>query len=388
MKITDLANAYLADSKARGTLAKPTLKSYRHRLKCLCVFIGAEADLGELTPEKIKSHMLAVQAGTTQHGVRNSARSVHSHWSTVKSFCAWLVEFGHLPEPSPMPIGKFKLPRLPVPIRHRCSPMVVQALLAATQELPEKEAARARCVVHILCTTAIRRAELLNLRVKDISVSEGTLHVVFGKGGKSRTLYLPCSALEAVGAWLKVRASDAPHDFLLTSRGEVRRKMGEMGLYRLLSDLACRAGIEDGRDCLPHAMRRGTASRLLHAGYDIRAVQEVLGHSSLSITEMYVHSGGERLKALRELSSLSQGTAPPPPKADPAPIALPSAVAETAAASEVVLPSPASIVPQEPNLAHDVRSTARKASCAPRVPIWAQGKLLAEVRRAQKGAGA
>jgi site-specific recombinase XerD len=365
MNPMELVLACMADAH---TLSRNTRTCYKSHIRACLRWLGKDAELAQMTPANILAYIHSMEADQADGRKHAGAQSIRSHFAALAYFCRWLVETGHL-SANPMPDRKAaRLPRLKPPIRHSASFGMIAAMLKACDGMAPFARTRARCILFLLNSTAIRRQELLDLRINDVNPQEGYLRVLHGKGDRARTLYPASDALGAVAEWLAIRPK-ASHDYLFTLGGTARR-MGEDGLYHLLKDLALRAGIGDYRDVLPHAMRRGTATRLLQSGYDMRAVQEVLGHSSLVVTSIYLAAGPGRLKELAHLSSLSEGGPPPPMK--PAP------------AASIALPS-AFPAPQEPLPAPDVQSTARKASKAQRVPLWQQKGLLRDVARAQKG---
>lgn len=364
MKLLEAIAPCIEEARIARRLAVLTQKAYRWHCTIFCQFTGA-LDASDLTSEHICAHLRHLQMGKEDGGAGYAPRSIRAHWHALAFFCRWLTEEGHVAA-NPMPSREMvTLPKLRVPIRHTTSPDQVGRLLGAAAHLPPWYRERARVVVYLLATAAVRHGELLRLRVSHVSTTEGYLKVYHGKGDRGRTLYLPADAIEAVAKWLLVRP-EARHDRLLCQRDRIRA-LGNQGLRNLLRDLAKRAGIENSLDILPHAMRRGAACRLLENGFDIRAVSEVLGHSSMNTTQMYLSTSSDRLRQLAPLAGLGAPSEP----SDPLP---PREVVCRPRPKAMVRPS----LPAAPPVVFSTRA---------RIPLWEQQELLRRIQRQQKGAG-
>ncbi len=126
----------------------------------------------------------------------------------------------------------------------------------------------------------LRLLECVELRVKDVSFDRGELTIRDGKGGKDRVTMLPVS--------LKGPLADHPRFYFDRDTGERRRHhLHESVLQRAVKDAARAAGIS--RPATPHSLRHSFATHLLEAGYDIRTIQELLGHRDVSTTMIYTH---------------------------------------------------------------------------------------------------
>ncbi len=170
-------------------------------------------------------------------------------------------------------------------------------------EAPPRDDARAsplrvrdRALLEVLYGTGVRVGELASMNVTDCDFSERSVRVL-GKGGKERVVPLGKSSLDALEAYLPVRlgllarAKDGDADALWLSRSGTRLSV------RQVQNIVRRHGTAGaGRgDLHPHAMRHSCATHLLDAGADLRSIQELLGHSSLSTTQRYTHVSVDRL---------------------------------------------------------------------------------------------
>jgi site-specific recombinase XerD len=157
---------------------------------------------------------------------------------------------------------------------------------------------RDRVALELLYGTAVRRAELLALDVDDVSVEERTLRVERGKGGKGRVVPFGEPAAEILSKYLQwVRPEllrRTPRERALLLNG-ITGRLGCDGLADIVAAAAVAAGI--GRRVTPHALRHACATHMLENGADIRYLQELLGHASLTSTQVYTHVS---LRHLRE----------------------------------------------------------------------------------------
>jgi integrase/recombinase XerC len=155
---------------------------------------------------------------------------------------------------------------------------------------------RDHTVLEVLYSTGCRVSELVALDLADLDLGTGTARVT-GKGDKERNVFLGGSALAALREYLERRTGRAAGDadsaaaLFLNQRG---RRITDRGVRFILAGWLAQAGL--GKRVTPHTFRHSFATHLLDRGADIRAVQELLGHASLSTTQVYTHVGLERLK--------------------------------------------------------------------------------------------
>jgi integrase/recombinase XerC len=142
--------------------------------------------------------------------------------------------------------------------------------------------------------------ELVALDVRDVDLTRGEVRVQ-GKGGKERVVPLPAAARKALGAWLAPRRrpgvlGEPLFVALRARRGEAPRRLDARDVRRRLARRALAAGLADRVH--PHRLRHSYATHLLDMGADLRAIQELLGHASLSTTQKYTAVSAERLVAV------------------------------------------------------------------------------------------
>jgi integrase/recombinase XerD len=155
---------------------------------------------------------------------------------------------------------------------------------------------RDKAILEVLYATGIRVSELIKLRQQHIQPNPGIIRV-FGKGSKERLVPIGKSALRWIERYQKecrafLAERGAAQDALfLNARG---RPMTRMAIWNIVQEYAQRAGIR--KEVHPHTFRHSFATHLLEGGADLRAVQEMLGHSDISTTQIYTHIDREYLK--------------------------------------------------------------------------------------------
>jgi integrase/recombinase XerC len=159
-------------------------------------------------------------------------------------------------------------------------------------------------MAELLYGAGLRVGELVSLDVRDVDLALGEVRVQ-GKGGKERVVPLPEASRTALAAWLDPRRrpgvrSEPLFVALRARRGEAPRRLDVRDVRRRLARRALGAGLLDRVH--PHRLRHSYATHLLDMGADLRAIQELLGHASLSTTQKYTAVSAERLVAVYDRS--------------------------------------------------------------------------------------
>ncbi len=164
------------------------------------------------------------------------------------------------------------------------SPAEAEQLVAAVQSPLERTL--------ILCALylGLRVSELVCLRVADVDLEQGVVAVVGGKGDRDRNLPLAAKLKEPLGWWLCGRRAG----WVFPSPRFKDRHLSARWVQLRIKEAAQRAGL--AKRVTPHVLRHSFATNLLHKGADLREVQELLGHSSVAVTEIYTHVLPDRLR--------------------------------------------------------------------------------------------
>jgi integrase/recombinase XerC len=215
--------------------------------------------------------------------------------AAIRAFSAWL----HKTEKIPVDVAqRLKSPKtgrtLPkVVSRETLSDIFMKLQQSASPENPN--ALRDLLTIELLYASGCRVSELVGLNLEDVDYSRNILRVM-GKGAKQRMVPFGIPAREALANWIRVGRAQLVNEksgqaLLINSRGQ---RLGVRQVYALVAGLL--EGTPTGA-AGPHALRHSAATHLLDGGADLRAVQELLGHSSLGTTQIYTHVSVERLKA-------------------------------------------------------------------------------------------
>lgn len=202
------------------------------------------------------------------------------------------------------PLDKYKIKikkekRLPktIPVKDvsKLLDYMYENLNQATTSFANFQAVRDLCIIDLLLSTGMRIAEVSNLKLEDIISSERVL-LVHGKGKKQRLLYI--SSLETwnnLKVWLTIRKKlKVNHDYLFVNK--YHNTLSIYGIENIFTKYRDKSGISPS--ATPHYLRHTFATNLLANGADLRSVQELLGHSSISTTEIYTEVNTVRKKVV------------------------------------------------------------------------------------------
>jgi integrase/recombinase XerC len=327
--MTSTPAAFLRYLAAEKNASPHTLKSYGNDLRQFESFLAAERlAVHDLTSRHVRAFLVVLHARgldpasiarklaavrswlhfLVRRGVleRNPARDVVGPRLPRKAVSFLDVDEAKALVESPMrdAASRAGAPRHPRPIsgspgegrpparRRRVSAAQRSAgrVISETDQLPgfAVRACRDAAILEMLYGTGLRVSELTGLDLGDIDDETGTVRVV-GKGNKERIVPFGSKAAQALAAWLAHRGDGAGPLF----RGRRGRRIDPREVYRVVGARARGAGIT--RTVGPHTLRHTFATHLLDAGADLRAIQELLGHSRLSTTQRYTHVGSDHL---------------------------------------------------------------------------------------------
>jgi integrase/recombinase XerD len=229
------------------------------------------------------------------HKQELAAASIARHVVALKIFFRYLQLEGVLQENLVELLGTQRLwQRVPLVM----SPEAVEQLFTAPTA-GEPYWRRDRAMLELLYATGCRASELSNLKLADVHLDDGFCRCR-GKGDKERLVPLGRRAIEAVRAYLEherpqLAAGTGIQWLLVSGRG---KRLRRERIWELLKKYACRAGAPSGVS--PHTLRHSFATHLVAGGADLRQVQEMLGHASISTTQIYTHVDHSRLKSVHK----------------------------------------------------------------------------------------
>jgi integrase/recombinase XerC len=271
-----LLEEFLDQLAHQRRLSAGTARNYRHAVEELFV-LNPGAALNKLDPQHLRRTVSQL------HGRGMSGRTIAYMISGWRGFFGWLVKHRGF---SRNPCIGLRAPKSPKALPKALSPDLMARLLEGSASTPTE--VRDKAMFEVFYSSGLRLAELISLDVVD---AEGVLRqaevTVTGKGAKTRTVPVGSKAREAVEAWLARRAALAGPGEPALFVGARGRRISASSVRYALSQWALRLGLP--QHVHPHMLRHSFATHVLQSSGDLRAVQEMLGHSSISTTQVYTH---------------------------------------------------------------------------------------------------
>jgi len=290
---------YLAYLGGVRNLSPHTLESYGKDLEKYEAYLVTQGIAAELaTVENARGFV----AWLSREGL--SPRSINRMVSGVRGLYRYMERRGRV---ETNPFAEIRSLRT----EKRLPSFLFEEEMARLVEMPSHEPCpdgeefwklRDRAVLETLYSTGCRISELVALDLNEVDLKNRTA-LVMGKGSRERNVFLGAAAVEALRAYMTLRPAharkvaadddgrDATRALFINHRGG---RITDRGVRFILGEYLARANL--GKRVTPHTFRHSFATHLLDRGADIRAVQELLGHASLSTTQVYTHVGMEKLK--------------------------------------------------------------------------------------------
>jgi len=284
--LADAAARFLGYMRGFRQASPCTLSGYGADLKCFGRWLSASG-LADVALSALSRPDLVRYA----HSLDRAPGTIRRRMMVLQGLYSYLQELG---EVETNPVRGIRLPKVPHRLRRWTTTEEVEALMAVA-ELPWQ-----KCAVALLAATGLRRAELCGLRFQDVDMAQKLLRV-HGKGRKEREIPISAAAEAAIREYLPCRRNGRGGRALEPdSPFFISRKRSAVALCTLgaaIRNLAELAGLSH---LSPHGLRHGFATRLLRNGVDVRTVQELLGHSNLTTTAIYLHTDAAAKRAAVE----------------------------------------------------------------------------------------
>jgi integrase/recombinase XerD len=290
---------YLTYLRVERGLSPATLRAYRSDLTDFAAGRGVESGWADgpdaarrHLAERTRRHAAGVGAGAGA-GSGLAPTSLRRRAASIRGFYRFAYGDGLIDRDVAAHID---LPRQPRLLPETLTVADVEALLDAAPDL------RSRALLELLYASGLRVSEALGLDLEDLSLDGGYVRVI-GKGDKERLVPVGDVALDWLGRWL----ADARPELLAIHHvapvrggplfvGDRGGRLARQQAFAMVRSAARRAGLPDGVS--PHTLRHSFATHLLEGGADLRVVQELLGHASISTTQLYTHVTGERVREI------------------------------------------------------------------------------------------
>ncbi|MEN0659986.1 site-specific tyrosine recombinase XerD [Caldifermentibacillus hisashii] len=270
-------------------LAENTIQSYRRDISAYLIFIEKKLQITDIN-HVTRVHIMQFLSCLKDEG--KSARTIARHIASIRSFHHFLIldkivdhdPTVHIETPHP----ELKLPKV-------LNTDEVDTLLN-TPDLTTTLGLRDKAMLELMYATGMRVSELVNLNINDVHLSLGFVRCL-GKGNKERIIPIGKMATEALKGYLEkarpklINQKNKTDSLFMNHHGQ---RLSRQGFWKILKQMAVKAGIE--KELTPHTLRHSFATHLLENGADLRSVQELLGHSDISTTQIYTHVTKTRLK--------------------------------------------------------------------------------------------
>lgn len=282
-RLAEQISAFCTYLETERNVSPHTLAAYRRDLKQMAAFVfpergdGASAgDVDHLLLRRFLAHL--------GKGARKS--SIGRKLAAIRTFFRYLLRRGAIAKnPAELIATPKKEQRLPF---HLDIDQVTTLVEAPADG--EKHVLRDRAILELLYSSGLRVSELTGLSINDLDLAGGVVRVM-GKGGKERIVPVGSRALQAITCYLaerELKAGNGP--LFLNTRGD---RINRRSVARIVDAHVLR--IAAFKRISPHVLRHTFATHMLEGGADLRAIQELLGHASLSTTQKYTHVGIDRL---------------------------------------------------------------------------------------------
>jgi integrase/recombinase XerD len=279
---------YLAGLKLEKNLSRNTIDAYKNDLKNFFEFLQEKgiADPAEITSEDLNSFFNLL------HNFGLSGTTIARYFSTLNGFFNHLVFILYL---EVNPLEKLSPPKIAKTLPQVLTVEEVERILG----LPDTAVnlgLRDKAILELFYACGVRISELINLKISNLFFDEEMIRVT-GKGSKERFIPIGESAVHWIKKYIShsriylEKKSISENHLFLNSRG---KKLSRMGVWKIVVKYVREAKIE--KEIHPHTFRHTFATHLLEGGADLRAVQEMLGHSDISTTQIYTHIDREFIK--------------------------------------------------------------------------------------------
>jgi integrase/recombinase XerC len=305
--VAEACENYLLYLSVEVGLSKNTIRTYGPELRQFCDWLcyketGIQRQVDRHSPRSfvcdVPIRSVTVDTARRYLNVHSKLRprTRRAKMVPLRSLYQWLMGQGLVEE---NPISQVKLPKKDAVQLFRITEEETFQIFEAAGRHPDpKTAAQQKALVGVLVFGGLRRAELLDLKVRDVNLSKGEIHTI-GKGQQPRDVAFHQQAVTALSEWLKLRPP-CKHDWLWIV--DSNRRLGDRALNRILDTLWVGCGLGKAKELRCHALRHAAVDRWIDNGLDLISIRDQLGHKRLSTTADYAQVTHNRTKRFRDLS--------------------------------------------------------------------------------------
>lgn len=304
MDIARLKEQFLEYLEIEKNRSPKTVENYDHYISRVLTFLQAKS-AGDITEEGVRKFRIHLNRSTDAHGKPLKKITQNYHIIALRSFLKYLAK-RDIPAlaPEKLELAKQEDREVTFLEEGELEKFMKSASGDGLADLRDK------AILETLFSTGLRVSELVSLNRGEIDLNRGEFSVR-GKGSKVRVVFLSPDAIKAIEAYLAKRKDVDPALFVRVPKDEKFEKYDELRLtvrsiQRIIKKYAIKAGII-GKSVSPHSLRHSYATDLLRNGADIRSVQAMLGHSSVTTTQIYTHVTDKQLREVHSKFHAKKG---------------------------------------------------------------------------------
>ena len=300
MTFLEATEQFLLHAQAAKNQSAKTIENYRHYLKRANAFFGETTKVEDITRARVMQWQVELATMKDARGNTLSVKTRGYHAIALRA----LLKFLAREDIQALAAEKVDVPKLGSRQVEHITVEELRTLQREAEKAVGLQGLRNSAIIETLFSTGLRVSELTALTREHVNTQRREF-AVRGKGGKVRMVFLTKKAAEKIEQYLTARTDNHPAVFI--GHGPINKKNGVTGdtealtpwsVAAIIRSAALRAGIV--KKVTPHTLRHSFATELLEAGADMRSVQEMLGHASITTTQVYTHTTNKRLKELHE----------------------------------------------------------------------------------------
>lgn len=297
--MSDMIDEYVEYLEIERGRSSKTSENYRRYLEKFIEFAGSNIEVGDITSELVRKYRLWLNRYKTERSGDLALITQSYHLIALRGFLDYLSKR----EIESLTPNKIELPKTH---RKQVTFLSIEEIERIRDVIPETDKLqdlRDRAMLELLFSSGLRVSELINLDRDHVNTKRREF-MVRGKGQKDRPVFISRHAAECIDRYLGKRTDSLVPLFINYSRNSIAstsggyRRLTPRSVERIIQKYAKLAGIT--KHVSPHTMRHSFATDLLMNGADIRSVQNMLGHSSISTTQVYTHVTDAHLREVHE----------------------------------------------------------------------------------------
>ncbi len=300
MNLSHYIKEFLEYCEITQNRSSKTLENYNHYLKRFLNFLSQDIDPKEITLQKVQQYRLYLKHFLNDKNKNLNIKTQNYHIIALRAFLKYLIKR----DVKTLAPEKIELSKIPERTVEALSREELDRLFNAVDKT-KKQNKRDTAILETLYSTGLRVSELKNLNREQVDLKRREF-MVRGKGKKPRIVFLSKKAAAAIEDYIKTRDDNFKPLFINGRKGqksedilaEEKRRLTTVSIENLVRKYALKAGII--KKVTPHSLRHTYATELLINGADIRSVQEMLGHASITTTQIYTHLTNKKLREVHE----------------------------------------------------------------------------------------